>query len=81
VSGGRCNALYPTHLPPRMVAGGPLTSDVLKCALKPVSATNYKVALTSEEAARLKVVFPDGVCDWSKKGVGQVPPQGTWQVF
>ncbi len=81
VSGGRCNELYPTHLPPRMVAGGPLTNDVLKCRLKPADAAAYRVAFNSADAARLKLVFPDGVCDWSKPGVGRAPPAGTWQAF
>jgi hypothetical protein len=81
VTGGRCNELYPTHLPPRMVAGGPLTNDVLKCRLKPVSPSDYKVSFTDSELARLKSIFPDGVCDWSQRGVGQVSPRGTWQTF
>lgn len=81
VSGGRCNALYPTHLPPRMVAGGPLVNDVLKCQFKPVSAKDYKVSFTAAEFTRLKAIFPKGVCDWSKLGMGQVPPKSTWQSF
>ncbi len=79
--GGKCNALYPTHVPPRMVAGGPMTNDVLKCQLKPVRAGDYKVKLSSDDIARLKNIFPAGVCDWSKPGVGQQPPAGTWQSF
>lgn len=81
VAGGRCNELYPTHLPPRMVAGGPLSNDVLKCQLKPVDAKDYRVALTSAEMTRLQGIFRDGVCDWSKPGVGQAPPSGVWQSF
>lgn len=79
--GGKCNALYPTHVPPRMVAGGPMTNDVLKCQLKPVRAEDYKVKLSAADVARLQKIFPEGVCDWSKPGVGQQPPNGTWQVF
>jgi hypothetical protein len=81
VTGGRCNEFYPTHLPPRMVAGGPLTNDVLKCSLKPVDTADYSVPLTPADLARAKAIFPDGVCDWTKRGVGQVPPKGTWQSF
>ena len=81
LTGGRCAALYPTSLPPRMVAGGPLTNDVLKCQLKPVNAADYGVKLTPGESSRLKGAFPNGVCDWSKPGVGQVPLAGTWQAF
>ena len=80
-SGGKCNALYPTHPTPRMVAGGPLSQDVLKCQLKPVDGTGYGVDFSEADLARLNEIFPDGVCDWSKPGVGQVPLAGTWQSF
>ena len=26
-------------------------------------------------------IFPDGVCDWSKDGVGAQAPASTWQSF
>jgi len=29
------------------------------------------VTLTAAQVTRLKAVFPDGVCDWSKPGVSQ----------
>ena len=80
-TGGKCNGLYPNHVPPRMVAGGPMTNDVLKCQLKPVRAEDYKAKLSAADVARLKRIFPDGVCDWSKPGVGQQAPKGTWQTF
>ena len=64
-----------------MVAGGPMTNDVLKCQLKRVRAEDYKVKFASADIARLQKIFPDGVCDWSKPGVGQQPPKGTWQTF
>jgi hypothetical protein len=64
-----------------MVAGGPLTSDVLKCQLKPVDKGDYEVKFTPAEFVRLKTIFPEGVCDWSKKGLAQVPPAGVWQSF
>ena len=31
--------------------------------------------------ARLKAVFPTGVCDFTKPGVGQVPLKGTYQRY
>jgi hypothetical protein len=68
-----CNALYPSFGNPRLIAGGPLAADALKCQLKPVDARDYAVALTPAEAARLRRTFPAGVCDWSKRGVGQTP--------
>jgi Tannase-like family of unknown function (DUF6351) len=76
-----CNQLYPSFSTPRMVAGEPLANDVLKCELRPVDLSLYKVRFTAAEAAQLKAIFPQGVCDYTKPGVGQQPPDGTWQMF
>jgi hypothetical protein len=77
----RCNELYPPNSFPRGVAGSPLAADVVKCQLKPVSASDYKVTFTVGEMARLKQTFAGGVCDWSKPGVEQQPMSGTWQAL
>ena len=71
---GQCEALYPANSVPRGVAGGPVASDIIKCQLKPVGASDYKVAFTPKEMSRLRKIFPDGVCDWTKPGVGQQRP-------
>ena len=76
-----CNRLYPAFSTPRMVAGEPLTNDVLKCQLKPIDFTGYTVTFTPVEQARLRAIFPGGVCDYSKPGVGQVPFEETWAFF
>jgi hypothetical protein len=78
---GKCNELYPANSFPRGVAGSPLAADVIKCQLKPVSASDYKVTFTSDEMARLKQTFAGGVCDWTKPGVEQQPMAGTWQAL
>ncbi len=77
---GSCNNLFPPHAGLRLVAGGPLTNDVLKCQLKPVSYADYEVEFTAEEKARLIAIFPQGVCDWSKPGLHQQVNQ-TWLSF
>lgn len=60
------------HASPRQVAGGPLAENILKCQLKPLISSDYApVTFTAAQLARLNAVFPDGVCDWSKPGVGQ----------
>jgi hypothetical protein len=60
------------HASPRQVAGGPLAENILKCRLKPLSPLDYgPVLFSSAQWARLQITFPDGVCDWSEKGVGQ----------
>jgi hypothetical protein len=75
-----CNGLYPPHAFPRLVAGGPLSADVLKCALKPVDPADYRRPLGAKDLARLKTIFPSGVCDWTKPGQGQAPVQ-TWAAW
>ena len=66
-----CNELWPSWSAPRLEAGGPLSGNVLKCELKPLKRKNYKVSFTDDEWARLRLIFPDGVCDWSDKGISQ----------
>ncbi|MCL2310534.1 MAG: DUF6351 family protein [Proteobacteria bacterium] len=67
----QCNTLFPSWTFPRRQAGGPVAADIAKCQLKAVNASDYKVALTAEQLARLKAIFPSGVCDWTKPGVNQ----------
>ena len=78
LGGGTCAALYPTFAETRMIAGSPLASDVFKCQLKPLSFADYSVAFTPAQQARLQATFPTGVCDWSKPGVDERAPLGTW---
>ena len=60
------------HASPRQVAGGPLEENILKCQLKPLSASDYApVVFTAAQLARLNAALPGGVCDWTKPGVGQ----------
>jgi hypothetical protein len=76
-----CNSLYPAFSTPRMVAGEPLANNVLKCQLKAISAGDYSVTFTSAEMTQLASIFPQGVCDYTKPGVEQAPPAGTWASF
>ena len=64
-----------------MVAGQPLTNDILKCQLKPLNPADYAVALSASQVERLKKMFPTGVCDYRKPGVAQQQPNGTWHDF
>ena len=60
------------HASPRQVAGGAITENILKCQLKPINTADYLPAsLTAEQLTRLYATFADGVCDWSRPGVGQ----------
>lgn len=78
---GACNTFYPAGTTPRMAAGGPLTDDIAKCQLKPLNPSDYSVSFNPTQWARLSAAFPEGVCDWTKPGVGQQPLAGTWLSF
>ena len=66
---------------PTDVLAFPMAADVVKCQLKPITQSDYKVTFTPEELGRLRPVFPAGVCDWSKPGAEQQKLAGTWQTF
>ncbi|PYS15515.1 MAG: hypothetical protein DMG17_14515 [Acidobacteria bacterium] len=73
--------LYPTNSFPREVAGADVASDIVKCQLKPLTPSDYAVAFTPAQWARLQAIFPSGVCDWSKPGIEQQDLLGTWVFF
>ena len=70
-----CNALFPSWTAPRLVAGGPVAANIMKCDLKPVTAADYSVPITTQQMTAIKRIFFNGVCDWSKPGnrTGVVP--------
>lgn len=75
---GQCNALYPSHTNPRLAAGAPLADNAIKCALKPLERSDYPADLSDAQWAQLQSVFTEGVCDYSKPGIGQEPLAGTY---
>src|SRR5262249_39981137 len=75
------NKAYPVHSEVRMVAGQSALDDVLKCQLKKVNFADYKANFTPAQQARLLALFPQGVCDYAKPGVGQVALRGTYQKY
>ena len=77
----RCEQLYPSASFPREVAGEDVAADIVKCALKAIDPADYRGRLTAAQLDRLRAIFPTGVCDWSRPGVGQQPPEGTWLSF
>ncbi|WP_139984489.1 DUF6351 family protein [Nocardioides litoris] len=65
---------------PREVAGGTRLNDVLSCRLTPLTRSMVDVGLlpmSDAEYAALQRVFPRGVCDNARFGLGQQPAQ-TW---
>jgi hypothetical protein len=57
---------------PRQAAGGSLSENILKCRLTPLNSADYApIVFTPAQWGRLQAAFPEGVCDWDKRGVGQ----------
>jgi len=54
---------------------------VVTCHRKAIDWTDYSVDFSPAERRRLAEIFPSGVCDWTKPGVGQQPLRDTWQTF
>jgi hypothetical protein len=60
-----CGAAFPHYGDPRIAAGGRLSGGVLACGLRPAKRL---AGLSDEQWARLRKVFPTGVCDPSRAG-------------
>jgi hypothetical protein len=74
----RCNTIYPYYSQPQLVAGQALTKSVLKCQLKPIDFNDYNVIFTESQQSQLQSIYPNGVCDYSRPGVGEQPLLGTY---
>ena len=76
-----CNGTWRHYGSPRIAAGGPLSSDVVKCRLKPLARSDYAASFSDAQWATLQATFPTGVCDYSQPGVEQRPPKARWLTF
>jgi hypothetical protein len=77
-----CNGTWQYYAAPRIAAGGPLSQDVMKCTLKPLSRADYGVIqFTDDQWALLQATFPSGVCDYTKPGISQQHPKARWLTF
>lgn len=69
---------------PRTVAGDDIRTLNNKCQLKPVDPADYPLLAGISDsqafADRVAEIFPDGVCDFSRPGVGSVPTE-TWLTY
>ena len=75
-----CNKALPSYGFTRLVAGGPLDANILKCQLKPLDAKDYPASFTAADLQRLRTIFPGGVCNFAKPGVNQARVV-TWASF
>jgi hypothetical protein len=68
---------------PREQAGDDTANDRVSCRLRPVARSDFDfllVPMSDADWARVQRTFPDGVCDYSRPGVGQGPAQ-TWLTY
>lgn len=73
---GVCTQAFPVYSTSRIVAGGPIEGSVFKCALKPLDTalsdgTYGNWVPDTEAIARLRAIFPDGVCDYDRPDQGR----------
>lgn len=74
---GPCSLLLPVTATPRMVAGMPLSDDVIKCQKQAVDPADYPGA-TAGQLDEIRAVFPDGVCDYSRPAAEDVESSMRW---
>jgi len=79
--GQPCAETYPYFGDPRTAAGQSLSNDIMKCTTAEPQADTYEVDFTDAQFERLQQIFPEGVCDYTVPGVGQVPLSGTWLEY
>lgn len=73
---GTCTEHFPIYSTSRIVAGGDIKGDIFKCHLQSVEKAIQKgvydpIVIDGATKARLKEIFPDGVCDYAKGDVGR----------
>lgn len=76
-----CSTTFRPYSQPLLVAGAPLSGNILDCRLTPVNPAAYHGALTAQQISELRAIFPDGVCDYSSQGQHLTPFRGTWLAF
>jgi hypothetical protein len=75
---GACAQLFPVYATSRIVAGGPIAGGIFRCFLQRVDAAVARGLYgprtpTREQVARLRQIFPRGVCDYTKGDAGRPP--------
>ncbi len=76
-----CETLYPFYGDPRIAAGAPIANNIVKCTLKQIDAKDYRQPLTPDQIGKLRAIFPAGVCDYSRPGVGQQTVTQVWRKY
>jgi hypothetical protein len=76
---GACGQAFPYFGDARRAAGENLAGLALKCRLMPLERSALP-ELNDAQWAAVSAVFPDGVCDWSRRPPG-IRPSATWLTF
>jgi len=79
--GGACTRVYPIYSDARVVSGENVIDDIFACQLEPVDTALAdgaygNVTFTDAQKARLRQIFPTGVCNYDRPDQG-LPP--AWQ--
>jgi hypothetical protein len=79
---GTCTKHFPIYSTSRIVAGGDIKGDIFKCHLQSVEKAIRKgvyspIVIDDATKARLKEIFPDGVCDYTRGDLGR--PADWWE--
>ncbi len=72
---GVCMEVYPSFPTSREIAGAPVSGDIFKCELQPVNQAIarglYGGVDMNPYREQLNTIFPQGVCDYSRPGLGE----------
>jgi hypothetical protein len=81
IDASACDATVQAYSDPQLQAGMPETNDTLRCELKPLDRNGYEgLTFTDEQWARMQALYPTGVCDFAKPGLGRHPTR-PWQTY
>jgi hypothetical protein len=76
-----CDATVQAYSDPQIEAGMPEADDTLRCELKPLDRGDYPAGtFTDAQWAQMGSLFPQGVCDFTKPGLGRHPTT-PWQSY
>jgi hypothetical protein len=75
-----CDQTVAKYGTPRIGADMPQADDTLACQFKPLRQDDYPVTFTDEQWKRLQATFPNGVCDYTRPGIGQHGVT-AWQTY
>jgi hypothetical protein len=79
---GACTQRFPVYSSARREAGGPFRGGVFKCQTQTIGRAIGRGIYgdwvpSAEERARLEVIFPSGVCDWTQPDAGRPRRRGS----